>query len=42
MESEVRLDALQNSFLDTETVDRPDAQDCRPDARARDFDSDYN
>jgi len=34
------LRSFQNCFLDTETVDRPDAQVCHSDERAKDSDSD--
>jgi hypothetical protein len=34
------LRSFQNCFSDTETDDRLDDQVCRPDARARDTDSD--
>jgi hypothetical protein len=35
-----KFEKFQNCFLDTETVDRHDAQICRPDVRARDSDFD--
>jgi hypothetical protein len=35
-----KFEKFHNCFSDTETVDRPDTQVFRPDAHARDFDSD--